>query len=246
MELDMFKRLCQDFIDTPHPIKEIDIIMSGGEPLTHPEFPEFVKYLRSIGHDIRLSSNGLLIPEYIHLFQKRDGIQVSIDGDQETHDHIRGKGVYDHAVNALRMLNEANIDHSVTMALCQENIHCINSIIDLCKDTGTHTFNITLFQPHPGTTLKPLHYSEWVDITNKVKLEHPDMHIPTTCIQKGCIAGILGLSVLPDGTYWDCSRNQEVIGKYPEPISKCLHQEHIDNKSVQNPFDTCCKNIIME
>jgi len=243
MGINMFKRLCNDFINMEHPIKDVDIIMSGGEPLCHPHFPKFVKYLRSIGHGVRLSSNGILINKYIDLFDSRDGIQISIDGDKTAHDFIRGEGVYDSASSALRLLNSMDINHSVTMALCKENMYCVDNVARLCTETNTKTFNMTLFQSHSYTELTQLSYTEWDYIRNRIAVAYPHLIIPTTCIQSGCIAGILGLSVLPDGTYWDCSRNQEVIGHYPDLIAGCMYQSHIDSISTRNPFETCCDNI---
>lgn len=244
MGINMFKRLCHDFINQEHPVENVDIIMSGGEPLCHPQFPKFIKFLRSIGHGIRLSSNGILINEYIDLFDSRDGIQISIDGDEITHDSIRGEGVYNHASSALRLLNAMDINHSVTMALCKENMYCVDSVAKLCTETDTKTLNITLFQPHACTDLTPLSHAEWNFIRGRISSDYPHLVIPETCIQTGCIAGILGISVLPDGTYWDCSRNQEVIGRYPDPIAGCMYQSYIDNRLTRNQFETCCKSTL--
>lgn len=247
MSLDMFQVLCHDFMNLQHPIKKVDIILSGGEPLIHPEFPKFVEYLRSINHPIRLSSNGILIPKYLHLFHKRDGIQVSIDGNEKVHNYIRGPKVYEYAVEALLKLNKAGINHSITMALCQENFDCIDDVLALCKDTGTGTLNITLFQPHDNTSLKPISYETWVTTCNHVrdviKEKKLPIYIPNTCIQQGCIAGILGLSVLPDGTYWDCSRSQKQIGVYPTKFKDVMNWDLINTRGSLNSLDTCCQTL---
>jgi len=241
MSLKTFIGVIEDFKETKHPIPNTNVILSGGEPLTHPDFPYFLNYLRSQKIPLMMSSNGILIPHYIHLFQPNDGIQISIDGDNDTHNYIRGEDVFANAENALYMLKKNKINHSITMAVSQENAHTIDTVIKLCKDTDTKTLNLTPFQPHPTTKLTPLKYDNWLKINQKVRAENKTLHIPKTCIQSGCIAGILGYSILPDGTYWDCSRNQKIIGHYPQKIKDCLSWQHIEKHKSIDPLITCCK-----
>ena len=82
-----------------------------------------------IGH-VALATNGILIPKYIHIFHKNDGIQVSVDGDEKAHDFIRGEGSYEKAVRALKLLDEHGIRHSISFTINQANKHCIDHIID--------------------------------------------------------------------------------------------------------------------
>ncbi len=244
MPLSMFKRICEDFLSIQHPIKDIDIVLSGGEPLLHPEFPKIVEHLRSIMQPVRLSSNGLLIPKYISLFERQDGdgIQISVDGDQHTHDFIRGEGTYDRAINALYLLYEKSIPHSITFVLCKENSHCIGSLIKVCRQTGTKNLNIVQFNPFANTGLTQVTFDKWINLRERARKEAPDLHIPPICAEYGCIGGILGISVLPDGTYWDCSQNQQVIGKFPTPIHSCLFWDYIRNTRSRDQFKTCkCK-----
>ena len=80
------------------------------------------------GHII---TNGILILKFIHIFKRNDGIKVSIDGDRETHDRIRGKGSYDKAIEALENLREDGIRHSIGFMVCRKNFYCIDHIIEL-------------------------------------------------------------------------------------------------------------------
>jgi hypothetical protein len=77
----------------------------------------------------------------------------------------------------------------------------------------------------------------------KKRTEKGEIYLPEGCIEGGCIARILGLSVLPDGTYWDCSRHQKVVGKYPQPIEEVLLWDKIKMGTPVNPFETCCRNL---
>ncbi|RZN40105.1 MAG: radical SAM protein [Methanophagales archaeon ANME-1-THS] len=104
MPLEIIKSLCEDFLNTELPLKEYSIILSGGEPLLYSKFEQLCDLIREYQDHLILSTNGLLIPKYIDVFEKNDGIQVSIDGDRETHDRIRGRGSYDKAIAALGVL----------------------------------------------------------------------------------------------------------------------------------------------
>lgn len=243
MPLDMVLNLIKDFKSINHPVLNTNVILSGGEPLLYPYFKSILQYLRLKHIPLMMSSNGLLIPENIHLFKKEDGIQISIDGDQETHDFIRGEGTHQQAENALYLLDKHNIRHSVTMAVSVENAHAINAVIQLCQNTHTTSLNLTPFQAHPSTSLTPLTYQKWLEILKKVRTHTNNPHIPRTCVEGGCIAGILGYSVLPDGTYWDCSRNQKIIGKYPDRIKDKMAWNLINIEGTHNPLNTCCKQM---
>lgn len=245
MPLDMLESVCKDFLETAFPLPQSELILSGGEPLLHPDFMEASRIVRKLNGHITMGTNGILIPKYIHTFQKNDGIQISVDGDQKAHDFIRGKGSYEKAVWALKLLDEHGIRHTLSFTINQTNRYCIDHIIDLCVETGTRTLNFNIYQSIRESDLKPIRYMEWIEIRKYVKkrAEKEGIHIPSSCIEGGCIARILGLSILPDGTYWDCSRNQKVIGRYPQPIREVLLRDHIKEHKSVNPFDTCCRNL---
>jgi len=246
MPVELLKSICKDFLHTKFPLSQRGIILSGGDPLFHPRFTEIYKIVRELNGSVRLSTNGILIPEYIHIFHRTDGIQVSVDGNQKIHDLIRGQGVYEKAVGALNLLNEYKINHSISFTLNQVNVEFIDHVIELCVKTSACTLNLNIYQPIHNTRLKPLTFKEWIKIREYAikRASKEGIHIPSICIEKGCIAGILGLSILPDGTYWDCSRNQEVIGRYPQPIAECLFWDNIKKIQHRDQWDTCCKRLI--
>lgn len=245
MQLSMVKAICQDFMKTDHPVKQKSIILNGGDPLLHPDFIEISKIVRDLCGKLRLSTNGFLVPEYIHTFRKNDGIQVSVDGNKEIHDFIRGKGSYERAVKALELLEEGDVNHSISFTINKKNRHCIDHLLELCKQTGTYSLNCNIYQPVISSELEPLSFREWLEIRKYVKkcAEKKGIHVPETCIVKGCIGGVLGVSVIPSGMYWDCSRSQQKIGKFPQSISDCLFWGNISGRVPRNQFETCCRRL---
>jgi MoaA/NifB/PqqE/SkfB family radical SAM enzyme len=245
MPLDMVRNVCADFLDTGFPLPENTIILSGGDPLLHPEFTEICRIVRELCGRVVLSTNGIRIPEVIDAFQASDSIQVSVDGDREAHDSIRGEGSYEKAVGGLGILKARRINHSISFTVNKQNVKCIDHIIDLCRKTESSLLNFNLYQPIQDNGLEPLTFTQWVTLKNDVrkKLKRHRIQVFDTCVEKGCIAGILGISVLPDGTYWDCSRNQKIVGKYPQRIKNVLFWDLIHQHGTRDQFQTCCKRL---
>jgi len=44
--LDMLRAICEDFLKTDFPLPESSIILSGGEPLMHPDFVDVCNIVR--------------------------------------------------------------------------------------------------------------------------------------------------------------------------------------------------------
>lgn len=218
MPLEMIQDICEDFLQTNFPSKNNSIILSGGEPLLYPAFPQTCEIVRKLNKGrIVLSTNGILVPDYISIFKKNDDIQVSIDGDKITHDYIRGKGSYDKAVAALELLNLYNVRHGIGFTINQTNKKCIDHIIELVTKTGASIFNCNIYQPINKKNLQPIRFKEWLEIREYMasKLEKESMFFSDPCILHACPAGMNGICVLPDGTYLDCIRAGHTIGKYP-------------------------------
>ncbi|MEA1945004.1 MAG: radical SAM protein [Euryarchaeota archaeon] len=235
MPLKIIENLCTDFLSTEFPLKGYSIILSGGEPLLYSKFEQLCDLVREFQDQVILSTNGILIPEYIDVFDKKDGIQVSIDGDRETHDSIRGTGSYDKAIEALKSLHDYGIKHSICLTLCRLNLHCIDHIIDLCRRYECSMLNFGLYQPFKNSKLT-VRFTDWL----KAK-EYVGKSVKTlvTCVETGCVAGICGIAVTPDLNYWDCPRHQEVIGRYPQLIQAVVKKP----EGIVNPFDTCCRYL---
>lgn len=77
MPLDMLRAICTDFLKTAFPLPQRAIILSGGEPLLHPNFVEPCNIVRKLNGHVTMSTTGILIPKYVHTFQKNDVIHMN-------------------------------------------------------------------------------------------------------------------------------------------------------------------------
>ena len=84
------------------------ISVHGGEPFAYKHTATLLQLLREQQFDVMFSTNGtLLTPHLERLAQiKNLGFLLSIDGDEETHDKIRGKGTFARAREATAALFE--------------------------------------------------------------------------------------------------------------------------------------------
>ena len=97
-----------------------NIILSGGEPLLHPQFFRILDYFRERGFELDVCSNGMLLDEdaVAMLKPRLSEISVSVDGFEKTrHDTMRQMpGSFDRLKDAILRLVQADITvHTTTV-----------------------------------------------------------------------------------------------------------------------------------
>ena len=116
--------------------KKIDISLTGGEALLYPYIKELAEYLRSneVVDELHLMTNGTIYsPEIVAFLHKYNipAIQISIDGNQESHDFIRGKGNFAKSIENIKRFIENGITIQVHLVLNKNNIKDVFSLIKL-------------------------------------------------------------------------------------------------------------------
>jgi len=84
-----------------------NISLSGGEPFLYTGLEELVRYARTIGYHIAVASNGMLLQSERNkrILENIDLIAISLDGQPELHDYIRGqKGAFDKMMQGVEVL----------------------------------------------------------------------------------------------------------------------------------------------
>jgi radical SAM protein with 4Fe4S-binding SPASM domain len=114
-----------------------EVILSGGEPLLHPEIKKIFKYAASRLR-IRLLTNGTLIGrEWAAFLADIDcSLQISLDSSKsESHDAIRGKGSFAQVIRAIEYLQEAGMGKRILLSttIMRQNIHDLKDIISLAE-----------------------------------------------------------------------------------------------------------------
>lgn len=112
--------------------------IAGGEPLMSPNFKGIFSYARGKFKRLVVSSNGTMLNSKWADFLSRyaTNVQISLDDPKDVHDYIRGDGVFDKAINAIKLLQKAGVTVGVRMTLCQKNKTRIKEYINIARDLG--------------------------------------------------------------------------------------------------------------
>lgn len=114
-----------------------EITITGGEPLTHPDFKDILTYIKSTDVSlIKVLTNGTLINDHIARFLNAPKImvQISLDGaTAETNDKIRGEGNYEAAMRGIRTLIKQGVRSNLIISMTPNryNLHEIADTVEL-------------------------------------------------------------------------------------------------------------------
>ncbi len=119
------------------------IAITGGEPLIHKDFFSLLSYLENLPEIGKISvlTNGTLITKkevaLFKSYKKLHFIQISLDGaNSKTHDIIRGKGNYEKALSAVKLLVKDQIPVRIMYTFQKNNVVEIPALIDLAISEG--------------------------------------------------------------------------------------------------------------
>ncbi len=123
------------------------LILSGGEPLLHPDIFEISSRAKDMGFYLALSSNGTLITkENISKIADIDYqyVGVSLDGIGQTHDSFRQKqGSYLQSLNGIRLCIDHGIKVGIRYTLTKDNEHDFSSMLKLMDDENIDKFYLS-------------------------------------------------------------------------------------------------------
>ncbi len=116
------------------------ITLSGGEPLLRRDWPVLVKELARRGIKVSIITNGTLISrQKEQLKALKDLIEViaiSVDGLEETHDIIRGRGVFSKVREAIETLREIGIPYGACTVVSKFNKGELEELFAFLKGEG--------------------------------------------------------------------------------------------------------------
>ena len=210
--------------------------VTGGEPFLRTDLHEILSFISDQGFAIYLLTNGILADE------KRaksltavgvKGVQVSMEGPEEIHDSIRGKGSFSGSRRGVRNLLDAGLTVTLNVTLSSLNAKYIDDIIELSHVWNVQRLGFSRLVPSgKGESLfKEMLSTESVEaLYRKIfTLDTGALDIVTgdpvasqvnghnsdaqgTVPLGGCAAGVSGISILPDGTMVPCRRVHIPIG----------------------------------
>jgi len=123
------------------------LILSGGEPLLHPDIFDISRRAKSMGFYLALSSNGTLITQD-NIQQIADinyqYVGVSLDGIGQTHDKFRQKtGSFADSVKGIGLCRDHAIKAGIRYTLTKDNVADFPAMLQLMDDEDIDKFYLS-------------------------------------------------------------------------------------------------------
>ena len=113
------------------------INFTGGEPFLQSDFiPLIEEVSRRNIFSFAILSNGFLLPdnELIRLVASKPSfIQISLDGDEEMNDSIRGKGSFKDVIHALKKYNKLKIPVLISFTANAKNFRLFSVVVNIAR-----------------------------------------------------------------------------------------------------------------
>jgi len=224
------------------------VTVTGGEPFMR---EDFMALLEKLAAESRLFSfavltNGTtLTPSVVRsLSRMKPGfVQVSIDGNRETHDCVRGRDSYEQAVEGLRLLTDCNIPTHISFTAHRRNFRDFPHVARLGHILGVkRVWSDRLVPCGRGSAcaeslLTPDETREFFGLMRAEARRGLLKHRPVALLRSlqfmvtgdrpyRCTAGDTLITVLPNGDVCPCRRMPLVVGN----VFSC-NLEHIYSAS---------------
>lgn len=128
-----FQELTKLALDVASISSSVEYVLSGGEPLLHPNCLDFAEIVKKNGNKVSLLSNGTLIEETIavRVAELCDLVKISLDGaTEETHSITRGANNFYKVTNAIDLLKKHNANVLIAMTVTRRNLHEIPKLVE--------------------------------------------------------------------------------------------------------------------
>jgi len=120
------------------------LILTGGEPLIRKDIFDIIRRAKTHQMKVNVNSNGVLVPRFMERLRLIDGLTISIDGDRDVHDAIRGEGAFESALNAVRAARDyPHIRVRLSAVISARSIGAEDALLDIARREGIEVF----FQP---------------------------------------------------------------------------------------------------
>ena len=113
--------------------------LTGGEPFFHPEIDKILSGLLNFPEcHVVILTNGLLLEEKLtdNFDLRRIHLQISVDGLNDRHDAIRGRGTFVQLRNQLLTLKHRGVPFTLSMCVERRNLHDMAGLVDFAAEVG--------------------------------------------------------------------------------------------------------------
>ena len=170
MGLDAVRRLLPDLARLQTEVA----LISGGEPLLNPDWPQIAELLRSRGLKLWLLSSGLSLAKHAHRAARLfEAVTVSLDGtDAATYEAIRGLDAFDKVCEGIRAVAQTETPVGVRVTLQRANYRQLPQFVALARALGARQVSflaVDVANPHA--------FAREDDFSRDLALQPPDLPV---------------------------------------------------------------------
>ncbi len=215
LPLGKIERILKEFEE----IQGLRLLLSGGEPLLHPNFWEINYILRDFEFRSILLTNGTLITHEVAKKLRVHEVQVSLDGMKEGHESLRGKGTFQKAIRAIESLQDAHIRVSIATMIHQKNLKEFDELASLIQSKNIKEWNVDL--PCVAGRFEESR-DFWVEPSEAGRFLRYGFGGGLHSSKKNATCGAHLCAILPNGNVCKCGLfSQEPVGTIEEGLRFC-------------------------
>lgn len=209
--------------------KQHTYVITGGEPTLHPSFCAIVNRTIESEGSVAITTNGTNADAFVPLCSraKNINVQVSLDGDSEVHDSIRGAGSFDLAVGTIKDLLASRFRVSVASVVNKINVSSFLLLSEIVSQLHVTSWSLSMEQAFEAEAKsRALSTSEWnsfvdemikiakvpvkirklfdFDLFEKMEAKLGKERI-SKCAISNCGVGQAKVYIYPDGTVLPCT-----------------------------------------
>jgi radical SAM protein with 4Fe4S-binding SPASM domain len=215
--------------------------VTGGEPFLRAGFFDILDRLVQTGFEIYILSNGTCIT--LDIAQNLTamgihGVQISLEGPEEIHERVRGRGSFAAALQGARNLRQAGVKISLNATISRMNVDYFPEMVALARELGVPRLGFSRLVPSGrgkdllGDMLTRDETKQFYEKVLSLQVEGLEiatgdpmaaqMNSPAPVDDEhpfpagGCAAGVSGLTILADGTVTPCRRLPIPLGNVRE------------------------------
>ena len=131
--------------------KVMEIVLTGGEPMLHPDFIKIVEICSNKFSKVQVQTNGTHITQRMAKALEDFHVQsvnISLHGFEETNDYLTGvRGSYKKALDGIKAILSTDVMVVSNFVLTSKNISELPAHIDFLCNIGVKNFTLTRFSP---------------------------------------------------------------------------------------------------
>lgn len=125
------------------------VVLSGGEPLLRPDFPDIYEYLKKKGMLVSVFTNASLVTgDHVRLFKQyppRD-IEITVYGiTPGIHEKVTGKKTFDATMKGIDLLTAASLPVTLKSTIMKANVSQLDKIAAFCRSRSDQPFRFDPF-----------------------------------------------------------------------------------------------------